>query len=138
MADAKGNNLPFYLVESYNPRQSAEFQPKLIMLEVKGLKLVTPQKDGNTLYHLAVAKNDKALIEMVRPYGADINAKYAAGLTALHKAAMIAKDNCLLEYMLSIVAKKDIETNYKETAYDLASENEYLAKQIVSVDFLKY
>lgn len=136
-ADAKGNNLVYYLFEGYNPRQAKDFDAKLKLLQSKGVNLAAPQKDGSTVYHLAVAKNDLALLKAVQPLGADVNAKNSEGLTALHKAAMMSKDNTLLHYLLSIGAKKELKTAFDETAYDLAAENEVLKKSRVSVDFLK-
>lgn len=135
--DAKGNNLAFYLVESYNPRQTERFEPKLKLLQEKGFKFGTPQKDGNTLFHLAVAKNDLELLKKVAALGADVNAKNKEGVTALHKAAMISKNDALLKYLLSVGAAKEAKTDFDETAYDLASENDFLKKGNVSVDFLK-
>ena len=135
--DAKGNNLTYYLLESYSPRQAKDFEPKLKTLQSAGLNLATPQKDGNSIYHLAVAKNDLQLLKLIQPYASDVNAKNAEGLTALHKAAMMSKDDSILQYLISIGAKKDVKTNFDETAYDLAHENELLSKQKVSVEFLK-
>jgi hypothetical protein len=43
----------------------------------------------------------------------------------------------MMKYLLSIGAKKEAVTNFKETAFDLASENESLTKKNVSVNFLK-
>lgn len=137
VVDAKGNNLLYYLVDSYNPRQAKEFAAKLQLLQSKKLPMAAPQKDGNTLYHLAVAKNDLALLKFIQSLGVDVNAKNAEGLTALHKAAMVSKDNTLLHYLLSIGAKKDVKTAFDETAFDLASENEVLKKSNASLDFLK-
>lgn len=63
--------------------------------------------------------------------------KNTEGLTALQKAALISKDDSILQYLLSIGAKKDITTDMGETAYDLAKDNAYLQKNNISVDFLK-
>lgn len=114
-----------------------EFGAKLALLQQKGLDVKAPQQNGNTLYHLAVAKNDMGLMKKLEPLNIDVNARNKEGITALHKAAMISKDDALMKYLLSIGAKKDIPTNFKETAYDLASENESLSKGNVSITFLK-
>ena len=114
-----------------------EFGTKLTLLQQKGLDVKAPQQNGNTLYHLAVSKNDLGLLKKLEPLQIDVNARNKEGMTALHKAAMIAKDDAMMKYLLSIGAKKDISTNFKETAYDLASENESLSKGNVSLTFLK-
>jgi ankyrin repeat protein len=157
--DTDGNNLAYYLIQSYNTQQQGgfggeggrpggggfgggepranPFDAKLKVLQQAGFNITTPQKDGNTLYHLAIAKNDLSLLKKIEPLQADVNAKNKEGLTALHKAAMISKDDVILKYLLSIGAKKDITTEFKETAFDLAKENEYLSKTKISIDFLK-
>ena len=150
--DAEGNNLAYYLVQSYNsqpaergpvngPRGDAPggdpFGAKMKVLEDNGYNLTTPQKDGNTLYHLAVVKNDLSLLKRLEKLNVDINSKNKEGITPLHKAAMVAKDDAILKYLLSLGAKKDAVTEYKETAFDLAKENEFFTKKMVSVDFLK-
>ncbi|QJD80394.1 ankyrin repeat domain-containing protein [Spirosoma rhododendri] len=114
-----------------------DFSAKMALLQQKGLDVKAPQQNGNTLYHLAVAKNDMGLLKKLEPLQIDINARNKEGITALHKAAMISKDDAMMKYLLSIGAKKDISTNFKETAYDLASENESLSKGNVSLTFLK-
>jgi len=167
VTDKKGNNLAYYLIESYRPQLAQapggpmgqggmpaarggnpqgmqpgggqrpnEFNAKLKLLQDKGLNMSLPQQNGNTLYHLAVAKNDMALLQTLQPLGIDVNVRNSEGLTALHKAALIAKDDVLMKYLISIGAKKDIVTNFKERAFDLASENESLSKNKVSVTFL--
>lgn len=147
--DKNGNNLGFYLVDSYRapmpgmmrPEGSAPkqdpFQAKAKLLQDKGLNLAATQKDGNTLYHVAVAKNDLALLKKLADLNIDINAKNKDGLTALHRAAMIAKDDSILKYLLSIGAKKEITTDFKESTFDLANENETLAKNKTDLTFLK-
>lgn len=141
--DKKGDNLAAYLIQSYRPAGNGptaaqdEFGAKLKLLQNKGLDLAKPQADGNTLYHLAVAKNDVALMQRLQNLGIDINAKNKEGLTVLHKAAMISKNDAMLKYLVSAGAKKDIATNFNETAFDLATENESFTKNNVSVTFLK-
>lgn len=146
--DKEGNNLGFYLVQSYRPQMMGRspegtnakqdpFAAKIKLLQGKGLNLAAPQKDGNTLYHLAVTKNDLTLLKKIADLNIDINAKNKDGLTALHKAAMISKDDTILKYLLSIGAKKDIITEFDESAYTLAKENESFSKNNVSLDFLK-
>ncbi|SKB48286.1 ankyrin repeat domain-containing protein [Daejeonella lutea] len=137
VVDKNGDNLAYYLVQSYTPQNSVAFDAKLKLLQDKGLNFAAPQQNGNTLYHLAVAKNDLTLIKKVEGLNIDKDAKNKEGYTALHKAAMSAKDDSLIKYMLEIGAKKATKTEFDETAYDLAKENEYLSKNKVSIDFLK-
>ena len=120
-----------------NGPRTDDFDAKMTLLQQKGLDVKAPQPNGSTLYHLAVAKNDLGLVKKFEPLQIDVNARNKEGMTALHKAAMIAKDDTMMKYLLSIGAKKDISTNFKETAFDLASENETLAKNNVSINFLK-
>lgn len=143
VTDADGNNLTYYLLQGYSAgggeRQGGGdlFAEKLTLLAAKGFALTAPQKDGNTIYHLAVTKNDLGLLRKIESLKADVNAKNKEGLTPLHKAALVAKDDAILKYLLSIGAKKEGTTSFNETAYELAKENEYLSKTNVSVDFLK-
>jgi len=147
--DAEGNNLAYYLIQSYNMQQPGSnpqqgnaqrtdgFEAKLKILQQSGFDVTAPQQDGNTLYHLVVAKNDLSLLKRIEGLNIDVNAKNKEGITALQKAAMVAKDDAMLKYLLSIGAKKDMTTEFNETAYDLAKENEYLSKNNIQVDFLK-
>ncbi|GGF14039.1 ankyrin repeat domain-containing protein [Flavobacterium limi] len=146
--DKDGNNLGVYLVQSYRPQMMGRggdnanakqdpFAAKIKLVQDKGLNLATPQKDGNTLYHIAVIKNDLALLKKIADLNIDINAKNKDGLTTLHKAAMVAKDDTILKYLISVGAKKEVTTEFDESAYALAKENESLTKSNVSVDFLK-
>lgn len=151
VVDKEGNNLGFYLIQSYRPQMGGmargseganapkqdPFTSKAKLLQDKGLNLSAPQKDGSTLYHFAVAKNDLVLLKKIDNLNIDINAKNKDGLTALHKAAMISKDDAILKYIISLGAKKEIKTDFDESPYALAKENESLTKNNVSIDFLK-
>jgi ankyrin repeat protein len=136
--DKDGNNLGIYLVQSYRPDAKQDpFSAKAKLLQDKGLNLASPQKDGSTLYHFAITKNDLSLLKKLADLNIDVNAKNKDGLTALHKAAMVAKDDTILKYLISIGAKKEIKTEFDESVYALAKENESLTKQNVSIEFLK-
>ncbi|SER65426.1 ankyrin repeat domain-containing protein [Pedobacter rhizosphaerae] len=148
--DRDGNNIGYYLIQSFGggeggrggfnqnaPSKAVEFGNKWNLLKAKGLNLSAPQPNGNTLYHLAVTKGELSLIKDLQPLQIDVNAKNKEGITALHKAAMVAKDDAIMKYLLSIGAKKDIKTGFDESAFDLASENETLKKENVSLSFLK-
>ncbi|KVV13143.1 ankyrin repeat domain-containing protein [Flavobacterium sp. TAB 87] len=142
--DKDGNNLGFYLIQSYKPQNGkgktpAEdpFTAKKQLLQNSGLNLASIQKDGSTLYHVAVLKTDLNLLEKLADLKIDINAKNQDGMTALHKAAMVSSDDTLLKYLVAHGAKKEITSEFNETAYALAKENETLSKQNVSVEFLK-
>lgn len=135
--DATGNHLGYYLLQSYNSKNPEAFEAKLALLQSKGFDITKAQKDGNTLYHLALNNNDVELLKRVQQFGIDINAKNNEGITALHKAAMKATDVEALKYLISIGADKTITTDFEETVYDLASENELLSQKNIAVDFLK-
>ncbi|MBD3581785.1 ankyrin repeat domain-containing protein [Flavobacterium selenitireducens] len=137
VSDVDGNNLSYYLIQSYNPKKAGDFDAKLKMLEAKGIDIKSPQKNGNTLYHLAIAKNDLNLLKKAKDFGIDVNKKNAEGMTALHKAAMMSKNDEALRFLVAAGAKTSDKTDMDETAYDLASENEVLKQNKVSIDFLK-
>lgn len=140
VSDKKGNNLAYYLLNSYRPARANEkdqFAEKITLLKNAGFDISKPQKDGNTLYHLAAAKNDMQIFDKLDFKNADINALNGEKLTALQKAALISKDDRMLKYLVAKGASKNIKTEFYETAYDLANENEELKKNNVSLDFLK-
>lgn len=136
-ADKDGNNLAYYLAQSYNAKKAADFDAKLKILQSKGFDIAKPSPNGNTLYHLAVVKNDASLLKHATDFKIDVNHKNAEGMTALHKAAMTSKNDQNLRYLLSVGAKTSEKTAMDETAYDLASENEALLQNKIAIDFLK-
>jgi len=147
IVDKEGRNLIEILADSYrgsggrggNTQNAPEedFAAKINVLKEYGLNCTAPLNGGNTLYHLAIAKNDIALLKKISLLGIDINARNDEGLTVLHKAAMLARNDEILRYLVSAGADKNMETSFGETAYDLAGENDLLKQGNVSVDFLK-
>lgn len=135
-ADNNGNTSVYYLIQSYNPRNK-DFDTKLTLLKEKGLNFSAKQQEGNTLYHLAVIKNDLNLMKKLSDLNVDVNTPNNEGITPLQRAAMIAKDTSILKYLISLGAQKNAKTEFGETAYDLAKENEVLKQKKLSIDFLK-
>ena len=140
--DQAGHNLAYFAVQNYRPAgpqagAKDELTEKLTLLKSKGLNVEGAQKDGSTLYHIAIAKADLGLLKKLAVLKIDINAKNKEGLTVLHRAALISKDDEILKYLIASGADKSLKTEFDETAYDLASENEFLSKKNVSVSFLK-
>lgn len=141
VTDHAGKNLAYTLVENYRaPRGedvADEFTEKMNILKAAGLDLSAPQKDGSSLYHAAISKSDIGLLQKLAGFKIDVNAKDKEGMTVLHKAALIARDDQILKYLISINADKTLKTDFDETAYNLAAENEFLKKKNISVNFLK-
>lgn len=115
----------------------ADFKGKLNLLKATGLDFTLPLKEGGTLYHLAIEKNNLELLKAMQGLGIDVNAKNNEGLTPLHQAAMHVSSPDILEYLLSVGADKRILTGFDESAYDLASENEQLKANGASLEFLQ-
>ena len=137
VVDSNGNTLTSYLFNNYDPRNKADFEAKLEILKANGLELSRKQGNGNNLYHLAVNKESINLIKLAERHKANVNAKNTEGYTPLHLAAMKAKDDKILKYLLANGAQKEALTEFDETAYDLASENEILKEKHIAIDFLK-
>jgi len=137
IVDKEGNNLAYYLVNSYSNRTKEQFSKKMGLLKSNNVDLTEVQKNGNTWFHLAIEKNSIELLELASTMNQDINTKNNDGNTVLHLAAMTAKDDTVLKFLLKSGAKKQIVTDFEESAYDLAKENELLKKNNISIEFLK-
>ncbi len=137
VVDSEGNNLVFYAFDSFDEKEKASFESTMKMLKKEGVSMDPVQDNGNSLLQVATEKGEVFLIEQALNMGADINAKNREGLTVLHLAAMKAENEKVLEYLLENGADKSILTDFDESAFDLANENEILAKSGVNLDFLK-
>lgn len=145
--DKDNKTLAYLLVESFRaPRnfgrtpqkeEKDDFKLKLTALQKKGIDFSKTFSDGNTIYHLAVEKNNLDLLKKIQGINVDINAQNNEGFTALQKAALVATNDEILKYLISLGASKQSKTDLDETAYDLARDNEELSKKNISIDFLK-
>ncbi|WP_299522996.1 ankyrin repeat domain-containing protein [Winogradskyella sp.] len=135
--DKEGNSLVYELLNNYRSNDTATFDAKLKLLTEAGLEMSKVQGQGKTLYHLAIEKNNIDLLKRVHEFKIDVNTKNNDGLTPLHLAAMKAKNQDMLKYLISIGADKSVKTDFEESVYDLASENELLQKNNVNINFLK-
>ncbi|MDO6811166.1 ankyrin repeat domain-containing protein [Zobellia galactanivorans] len=132
--DHKGDNLAAYLFGSRG--KPHDFDAKVAALKAKGFDFKQLQADNSSVWHLAVSKNNLDLLKKVSAFGADINGKDKDGNTPLHYAAMKTENAEILKYLIKNGADLKSTTEFGETAHDLASENELLAKNKVNLQFL--
>ncbi len=92
---------------------------------------------GENALHLAVSNGNNEALEVLLDVGLDINAITNEQLSALHLAAMKAQNAEMLKFLIENGANKSMNTQFGETAYDLALENELLKKNNMNFDFLK-
>lgn len=136
LKDNDGNNLSYYLVRYYNSKE--DYDAKLKMLFTFGFSHNQLQGNGNTLYHVAVRfKNTEVIKAISTDKSIDINTLNKDGLSPLHLAASSDEDGSLLKLLIEQGADKTAETEFGETAYDLANENELLKINKVDLSFLK-
>ena len=134
--DKKGFDLSYHVAEAAG-RNLKLLEAKLSYLKKKGLNPQAAQPDGSTLLHAVIGKKNKDMLKMLMDMGIDVNAKDNSGQTILHHAAMQAENDELLKFLLQAGADKKVLTEFEESAYDLAKENEILSSSKVNIDFLK-
>lgn len=137
ITDQEGNNLAFYWFESFRPQNKENAYQILEKLQQKGVDFKAPQNGGNTLYHLAIINDNLDFLKELKPLQIDVNQKNSQGETPLIKACLVAKDDKILKYLLEIGADKNISTDFDETPYQIADDNEVLKEKNISVEFLK-
>lgn len=125
------------LIDSYRPGKEKELEAILSSLYSAEFNPSGIQADRNTLLHCAAEKDNLKLVQMAVSWEMDINAKNDDGNTALMIAAMKASNTEVLKYLLDKGADVNLKTEFGERAYDLASENELLAKSNADINFLK-
>ena len=136
--DTEGNNLIYHAFESYRDSNEESFDYLITSLSNQlGINNDKVFFGGNTLAHIAVKKNSPYLLSRAISLGTDLNHKNEDGVTPLHMAAMSTNDDSLILALLNSGADKSILTAFKESAYDLATQNELLTKNRIAVDILK-
>jgi len=137
LKDKDNNTLSYYLLNTFNEKDASNFEKKLNLLKENGLVFNERQYGGNTLLHIATERNNLALIKRLSILNIDVNAKNKDGYSALHIASMKAKDTTIINYLLKIGADKKMKTDFEETSFALASENELLQQNKINITFLK-
>jgi len=135
--DANGNTLSYYLLNNYSSNKPETFEAKLKLLKANGLVINTPQSNGHTLLHIATERNNLELLKRLGTFDIDINTKNKDGMTALQIAAMKAENLDILKYLIDKGADKTVTTDFDESVYDLAIENELLQNSKTDINFLK-
>jgi ankyrin repeat protein len=133
--DKEGNTLSYYLINNFKVNKPEIFEAKLKVLTKNGLVVNQLQNSGNTLLHIAAQKNNLPLLKKLSTFKIDVNALNKENLSVLQIAVMKAKNTEIIKYLLSIHADKNVKTDFDESIFDLASENELLRKQ--NINFLK-
>ncbi len=137
ITDKSGNTMAYYLIQSFSAKNPNAFETKLKLLGEAGLELDRSQHDGNTLLHLAAKESNLPLLKRLEAFGLDINKKNDEGNTVLHLAAMSTENTEILRYLIDQGADVTLKTDFEETVYDLAKENELLQQHQKELDFLK-
>ncbi len=137
ISDKKGNTPAYYLIAGYSRNNPDNFRIKQKEIQARGFDLSKPQPNGSNLFHLVIEAKKFDLLEWAHKNGADINARNKDGMTPLLLASMVTDNVDPLNYLLSIGADKSIHTEFDESAFDLAIQNEFLNSDKANLEFLK-
>lgn len=136
IVDNDGNSLSYYLVRYFKNKE--DYTSKLILLLNFGFKHNLLQGKGNTLYHVAVRERKLELLPILaEDKSISINALNEDGMTPLHLAASSDATGEFITSLIKLGADKRITTEFGETAYELATENELLQANGIDYSFLK-
>jgi len=128
--DAEGN-CAFLRAATYNTSEVVE------LLAKKTKNVSIQNSKGENALHLAANSGNKENVQLALKLGIPVNEVTKEKMSALHLVAMTAKDTEMLTFLMEQGADKSLQTEFGETAFDLASENELLQKNNANLEFLK-
>ena len=135
--DENKDDLISLAFKNYSERKEEDYKYIIDTLVNMGVIIKSNYSEGNTLLHYAVEKNNMFLVKKALELNADPNYKNQLGLTSLHLAAMKATNIDITEVLIEAGANKKILTDYGESSYDLASENEILISNNIDITHLQ-
>ncbi len=135
--DKHGNGLIHHLVHSSSSGNVEEAMKKLDLLLRTNTSLSDTNAEGQNALHIAATKDNVELITKLIPLIEDPNLKDKNGLSALHHAAMKASNPEILRILVERGADIHLKTDFEESPYELALENELMKKSLDSLKFLK-
>ncbi len=133
--DSKERSIVYDLIGSYNSSRAKLFEEKYTTLKKAGFDFDIPTKDGDNLYHLAIEYDKYDLLSWIQSLNMDINLPNKAGETPLHLAVLKSTNTELLHRLIQMGADTSIKTEFGESVYELAMENEQLTND--DLNFLK-
>jgi ankyrin repeat protein len=137
LLDRKGNDLLYYAFVSHRNNTENFTEHIIRTLQAAGIDGDKAYDDNNNLVHMAIEKQSVFLLEHAIRLGADVNAKNKMNISPLHLAAMKATNKDLISVLLAHGANKTALTEFNESPYDLAVQNEILKKENINLAFLK-
>ena len=137
LKDTSGNDFMYYVFKSHNSKKKEVTQHFINQLSSAGLNGKKMYENGNTLAHIAIEKHSVFLLEKAIEMGTNINFKNNINISPLHLAAMKSTNKELIDVLLNNGAEKNTFTEFDESPYDLALQNELLNKGNIDFTFLK-